>query len=101
MRSGADAVSVYEDPLLVVAHAARLAALADTAPASQSWASEYADGRVDSSLRCRLPDVWRRGAGFADRIFKGAKPSDYPDAKQPLRVERHRGQPEDSDGSFI
>jgi putative ABC transport system substrate-binding protein len=33
-----------------------------------------------------VPDIYRRAAGFADEIFKGAKPADFP-VEMPTRVE--------------
>jgi putative tryptophan/tyrosine transport system substrate-binding protein len=77
MRSGADAVSVYEDPLFV-AHAARLAALAERHRLPSMGFREYADAGGLLGFGVDFPDVWRRAAGFADRIFKGTKPSDIP-----------------------
>jgi putative ABC transport system substrate-binding protein len=76
-RSGADAVSVYEDALFV-AQAARLAALAERQRLPSIGFREYADRGGLLGFGVDLPDVWRRAAGFVDRIFKGAKPSEMP-----------------------
>jgi putative ABC transport system substrate-binding protein len=74
-RSGADAVSVYEDPLFI-AQAARLAALAKQHRLPSIGFREYADAGGLLGFGVDFPDVWRRAAGFVDRIFKGARPSD-------------------------
>ena len=76
-RSRAEAVSVYEDPLFV-AHSMRLAALAQRHRLPSIGFKEYADAGGLLGFGVNFPDVWRRAAGFVDRIFKGAKPSELP-----------------------
>lgn len=76
-RSGAGAVSVYEDPLFI-AEAGRLAALAERHRLPSIGFREYADLGGLLGFGVDFPDVWRRAAGFVDRIFKGARPGDLP-----------------------
>ena len=84
-RSRAEAVSVYEDPLFI-AQAARLAALAERHRLPSIGFREYADAGGLLGFGVDFPGVWRRAAGFVDRIFKGARPSDLP-MEQPGRYD--------------
>lgn len=84
-RSGAHAVAVYEDALFL-AQAARLAALAERHRLPSIGFREYADVGGLLGFGVDFPAVWRRGAGFADRIFKGARPADIP-MQQPEKFE--------------
>ena len=76
-RARADAVVVYEDALFI-AQAARLAALVERARLPSIGFREYADAGGLLGFGIDFPDVWRRAAGFVDRIFKGARPGDLP-----------------------
>lgn len=76
-KARAEAVAVYEDPLFV-AQAATLAALAERHRLPSVGFREYADAGGLLAYGVDFPDVWRRAAGFVDRIFKGAKPSELP-----------------------
>jgi putative ABC transport system substrate-binding protein len=74
-RTGA--LALYEDPLFV-AQAARLAALAQRHRLPSIGFREYADAGGLLAFGIHFPDVWRRAAGFVDRIFRGANPADIP-----------------------
>lgn len=76
-QARAEAVVVYEDPLFI-AQSARLAALAEQHRLPSVGTREYADAGGLLAFGVNFPDVWRRAAGYVDRIFKGAKPSDVP-----------------------
>jgi putative ABC transport system substrate-binding protein len=77
VRSRCEALAVYEDALFI-AQAPRLAALAERHRLPSVGFREYADAGGLLAYGVNFPDVWRRAAGFADRIFKGARPSDLP-----------------------
>ena len=76
-KTGIDGVCVYEDALFI-AQAPRLAALAEQHRLPSIGFREYAEAGGLLGFGINFPDVWRRAAGYADRIFKGAKPSDLP-----------------------
>lgn len=76
-QARAGALALYEDPLFV-AQAARLAALAERHRLPSIGFREYADAGGLLAFGIHFPDVWRRAAGFVDRIFKGARPADVP-----------------------
>jgi putative tryptophan/tyrosine transport system substrate-binding protein len=76
-KARAEAVAVYEDALFI-AQASRLAALAERHRLPSVGFREYADAGGLLAFGVNFPDAWRRAALFADRIFKGAKPSDLP-----------------------
>jgi putative ABC transport system substrate-binding protein len=77
VRSRCEAVAVYEDALFI-AQAPRLAGLAQRHRLPSIGFREYADAGGLLGFGVNFPDVWRRAAGFVDRIFKGAKPSELP-----------------------
>jgi putative ABC transport system substrate-binding protein len=54
-------------------------------PASHGL-KEYAQSGLLLTYGANLPDLYRRAAGYVDRIVKGAKPSDLP-VEQPTKFE--------------
>jgi putative ABC transport system substrate-binding protein len=85
VKARADAVVVYEDALFI-AQAERLAALATRHRLPSVGFREYADAGGLLAFGVNFPDVWRRAAVFADRIFKGARPGDLP-MEQPQKFD--------------
>ena len=76
-RARCEALTVYEDPLFV-AHATRLAALANRYRVPSVGFREYAEAGGLLGFGVYFPEAWHRAADFVDRIFKGAKPGDLP-----------------------
>ena len=60
-------------------------ALRNRLPAA-SLQKEYADAGFLLTYGADVPDLYRRLAGFVDKIFKGAKPADLP-VEQPTKFE--------------
>jgi len=76
-RSRAEAVSIYEDPLFT-AQAPQLAMLAERHRLRSIGFREFAEAGGLLGFGVDFAHAWRRAAGFADRIFKGARPGDLP-----------------------
>jgi len=77
VRLRCDAAVLYEDPLFI-AEAVRLAQLANRHRVPSVGFREFAEAGGLLGFGVDFPATWRRAAGFVDRIFKGAKPSDLP-----------------------
>jgi putative ABC transport system substrate-binding protein len=60
-------------------------ALRNRVPAA-SLQKEYADAGFLLTYGAGTRDIYRRAAGFVDKIFKGAKPADLP-VEQPTKFE--------------
>jgi putative ABC transport system substrate-binding protein len=84
-KSRGEGVSVYEDALFL-AQAPRLAALAERHRLRSIGFREFAEAGGLLGFGVNFPDAWRRAAGFADRILKGAKPADLP-MEQPAKYD--------------
>jgi putative ABC transport system substrate-binding protein len=80
-----EAVCVYEDAFFL-AEKARLAGLAEKNRLRSIGFREYAEAGGLLGFGVNFPEMWRRAAGFADRIFKGAKPGDLP-VEQPTKYD--------------
>lgn len=87
VRGRAGALFVITDPAWMIAHAGRLTALAarHRLPASYQTRELVEVGGL-MSYGVNLHDLFRRAAGYVDRILRGAKPTDLP-VEQPRKFE--------------
>jgi putative ABC transport system substrate-binding protein len=76
-RARGEAVAVYEDGLFI-AQAKPLAALAERHRLPSVGFREFAEAGGLLGFGVNFPDVWRRAAGYAHRILKGARPAELP-----------------------
>ena len=85
-RRQAEALVVLLDPLFI-SHGTRILDLAAKSrlPAMYAWRDPVNEGGL-MSYGPSIPDMFRRAAGFVDRILKGAKPADLP-VEQPTKFE--------------
>jgi len=85
-KGACDALYVMPDPILnswsaqIVAHATQL-----RLPAVYFAPEFVRDGGL-MSYAANLEDLWRRAAGYVDKVLKGAKPADLP-IERPLKFE--------------
>jgi putative ABC transport system substrate-binding protein len=84
-KGRAGALAVYEDAMLI-ANAAQIADLARKSRLPTIGFTEYAKAGGLLAFGVNFHDLWRRAAGFVDKIFKGAKPADLP-VEQPTKFE--------------
>jgi putative tryptophan/tyrosine transport system substrate-binding protein len=77
-RQRPDALISVEDPL-TFSHRKRIAdfAVADRLPSLHGLREDVAAGGL-ISYGASLPDLYRRAAGYVDKILRGAKPADLP-----------------------
>jgi len=85
VKGRAGALAVYDDAMLI-AEAARIADLARKSRLPTIGFIEYAKAGGLLAFGVNFPDLWRRAAGFVDKILKGAKPADLP-VEQPTKFE--------------
>jgi len=79
------ALAVYDDALFI-AEAARIADLARRNRLPTIGFIEYAKAGGLLAFGVNFTELWRRAAGFVDKIFKGAKPATLP-VEQPTKFE--------------
>src|SRR4051812_38630965 len=86
VRERAQAFVMQGDSVLYI-HRSRIAemALKNRLPAA-SLSREFAEAEFLLTYGADLGDLYRRSAGFVDKIFKGAKPADLP-VEQPTKFE--------------
>ena len=86
MKDGADALTVGID-YLIQAHAPLIIGIAARHRLPTIYPSrEFADDGGLLAYGVSYPNLYARAAGFIDRIFKGAKPSELP-VEQPTKME--------------
>ena len=85
-KLGSQAVIVFADPV-IWSHRKHVVALADKArlPVMYGYSEFVLDGGLISYGPHR-PDLYRRTAGYVDKILKGAKPADLP-IERPTKFE--------------
>ena len=76
-KGNTDAMAVHEEAMLI-AEAARIANLARQHHLPTVGFVEYARAGGLLAFGVNFEDLWRRAAGFVDKIFKGATPADLP-----------------------
>ena len=85
-REGAGALLISGDPMFLL-HRTRLAALAlQHRLPSMSTQAQWVEAGGLISYGPNLPELWRRGAHYVDKILRGAKAADLP-LEQPTKFE--------------
>jgi putative ABC transport system substrate-binding protein len=85
-RQRPDALIEIEDPLTNSLHKRIIEfAAAEQLPSLHGVGEEVEDGGL-VSYGANIPDLFRRAAGYVDKILKGAKPADLP-VEQPNKFE--------------
>jgi putative tryptophan/tyrosine transport system substrate-binding protein len=77
VKAQAGALAMYDDALFL-ARVEQIADLAKRYKLPTIGAVEYVNAGGLLAFGVDFPDLWRRAAGFVDRIFKGARPADLP-----------------------
>jgi putative ABC transport system substrate-binding protein len=85
IKARVGALTVYDDAMFI-AEAARIADLAKRNRLPTIGFIEYAKAGGLLAFGVNFSDLWRRAAGFVDKIFRGAKPADLP-VEQPTKFE--------------
>ena len=83
----ASALFIIPDPTWWIGHERRIANLAiEHKLASIGTVREFAEHGMLAAYGTNFAELWRRSAGYVDRILKGAKPGDLP-IEQPRRFD--------------
>jgi len=85
VKGRAGGLAMYDDAMLF-AHAEQIADLARKHKLPTIGSVEYVKAGGLLGFGVNFPDLWRRAAGFVDKILKGAKPGDLP-IEQPTKFE--------------
>jgi putative ABC transport system substrate-binding protein len=85
VKGHASAIAVEDDAMLL-AHAERIADLARKYRLPTIGFVEYARAGGLMAYGVNFQDLWRRAAGFVDKILRGARPADLP-VEQPTKFE--------------
>jgi putative ABC transport system substrate-binding protein len=85
-RAHAQALYVIEDPLFFANRATLLKLASKARLPTIYWTREFADEAGLMSYGPNYGDLFRRSAGYVDKILKGAKPGDLP-IEQPSKFE--------------
>ena len=86
-HAGVEAFVVLPDPLLLEQHISAVTALAlhYRLPAMYPW-KHYADAGGLMAYNVSLPDAYRRGAAYVDKLLKGTLPAELP-VEEPTKFE--------------
>jgi putative ABC transport system substrate-binding protein len=71
---------------MLFAHVGRIAELAKKHQIPTIGFVDYATAGGLLAFGVSFPDLWRRAAGFVDKILRGARPADLP-VEQPTKFE--------------
>ena len=85
-RQSPAGLMVYDDPTIFQARRRIVDAAAQMRTPAIYGARVYVDEGGLMSFSADLPDLFRRSAGYVDKILKGAKPADLP-VEQPTKFE--------------
>jgi putative ABC transport system substrate-binding protein len=77
VKERAGGLAMYDDAMFF-AHAEQIADLARKHKLPTIGSVEYVKAGGLLGFGVNFPALWRRAAGFVDKIFKGAKPADLP-----------------------
>ncbi len=86
VRAGADAVTVQSTNIFFIERNRLVNKMAENRLPAVYLTREFVDAGGLMSYSANVPDLFRRAAGYVDKILKGARPSDLP-VEQPNKFE--------------